>query len=67
MAPTRYCDAVDDEVTILVYKDWSTRCTGYQKRLSTARRLRISLIPAKRGQKIGIAVGSDESKARKQK
>lgn len=30
-ATTIYCDAVDDDVTILVYKDWSTRCTGYGK------------------------------------
>ena len=30
-ATTIYCDAVDDEVTLLVYKDWSTRCTGYSK------------------------------------
>lgn len=27
-ATTVYCDAVDDEVTILVYKDWSVKCTG---------------------------------------
>jgi hypothetical protein len=26
-----YCDAVDDDVTIMVYKDWSVRCTGYKK------------------------------------
>jgi hypothetical protein len=25
------CDAVADDVTIMVYKDWSTRCTGYSK------------------------------------
>jgi len=30
-ATTIYCDAVDDEVTILVYKDGSTKCTGYDK------------------------------------
>ena len=28
---TIYCDAVDDEVTLLVYKDWSVKCTGYSK------------------------------------
>ena len=28
---TIYCDAVDDEVTILVYKDQSVKCTGYSK------------------------------------
>jgi hypothetical protein len=25
-ATTIYCDAVDAEVTIMVHKDWSTRC-----------------------------------------
>ena len=30
-ATTIYCDAVDDEVTVLVYKDFSTKCTGYRK------------------------------------
>jgi hypothetical protein len=30
-ATTIYCDAVDDDVTIIVYKDWSTRCTGCRK------------------------------------
>lgn len=30
-ATTIHCDAVDDDVTIMVYKDWSTRCTGYKK------------------------------------
>ena len=28
---TIYCDAVDDEVTIMVHKDWSIKCTGYDK------------------------------------
>ena len=30
-ATTISCDAVDDDVTIIVYRDWSTRCTGYKK------------------------------------
>ena len=30
-ATTIYCDAVLDEVTIMVYKDWSVKCTGYEK------------------------------------
>ena len=30
-ATTIYCDAVDDEVTLLVYRDFSTKCTGYKK------------------------------------
>jgi hypothetical protein len=32
-ATTIYCDAVDDEVTVLVYRDFSTKCTGYLKYL----------------------------------
>jgi len=28
---TIYCDAVDDEVTLQVYKDGSAKCTGYSK------------------------------------
>jgi hypothetical protein len=30
-ATTIYCDAVDDDVTIIVYPDWTTRCTGFFK------------------------------------
>ena len=30
-ATTIYCDAVDDEVTLLVYKDGSVKCIGYSK------------------------------------
>ena len=34
-ATTINCDAVDDEVTILVYKDWSVKCTGYARYASS--------------------------------
>jgi len=30
-ATTILCDAVADEVTILVYSDWSVKCTGLEK------------------------------------
>ena len=30
-ATTIYCEAVDDEVTLMVYKDEPTKCTGYEK------------------------------------
>ena len=30
-AATISCDAVDDEVTLLVYKDGSAKCVGYGK------------------------------------
>lgn len=35
-ATTVNCDAVDDEVTILVYKDWTAKCTAYVKYTSHA-------------------------------
>jgi hypothetical protein len=30
-ATTIFCEAVDDEVTIIVYPDFTTKCTGYAK------------------------------------
>ena len=30
-ATTIYCEAVDDEVTLLVYQDGTSRCTGCKK------------------------------------
>jgi hypothetical protein len=30
-AKTIFCDAVDDEVTVMVYKNASVRCTGCKK------------------------------------
>lgn len=30
-ATTIYCNAIDEEVTVMVYKDWSVKCTGYNK------------------------------------
>jgi len=30
-ATTIYCEAVDDEVTLLVYKDRTAKCTGLKK------------------------------------
>jgi len=30
-ATTVRCDMVGDEVTLLVYKDWSVKCTGHAK------------------------------------
>ena len=30
-ATTIYCDAVDDEVTLMIYKDGTKKCTGYVK------------------------------------
>ena len=37
-ATTIYCNAVADEVTILVHKGWSTECTGYHKHGGTSKK-----------------------------
>ena len=42
-ATTIRCDAVDDEVTIVVYKDWSTRCTGFHK-YTESREAQLNLV-----------------------
>jgi len=42
-AKTIRCDAVDDEVTIVVYKDWSARCTGFHK-YTESREERLNLV-----------------------
>ncbi len=33
-ATTIYCEAVDDDVTLIVDKDWNVKCTGYKKYLA---------------------------------
>ena len=51
-ATTIFCDAVDDDVTIMVYKDWSTKCTGYRKYVeSPTREVKKDL--GKRAKKLG--------------
>jgi hypothetical protein len=30
-ATTIYCEAVDDDVTLIVDKDWNVKCTGFKK------------------------------------
>ena len=31
-AKTIYCESASEEVTIIIKKDWSIQCTGYQDR-----------------------------------
>ncbi|MBI4285060.1 MAG: hypothetical protein HY670_04050 [Chloroflexi bacterium] len=35
-ATTIYCAAVHDEVTLMVFRDWSTKCTGHKKYVGKA-------------------------------
>ena len=39
-ATTVYCDAVDDDVTVMVYKDSSVKCTGYDKYREPSKEIR---------------------------
>jgi hypothetical protein len=36
-ATTIKCDIVDDEATIIIYKDWSAKCTGYSRYASSSK------------------------------
>jgi hypothetical protein len=38
-AKTLYCEAVADEVTVMVHKNWSVTCTGYRKPGKGAKKL----------------------------
>jgi hypothetical protein len=49
-AATIFCDAVADEVTVLVYRDFSVGCTGYQQYYQPSRETLKSL--EKRGKKL---------------
>ncbi len=56
-ATTIYCDAVDDEVTLIVYKDGTSKCTGYKKYSKPDKETAKSIkIKSKRlGKKLGCA------------
>ncbi len=45
-AKTIYCEAVDDEVTLLVYQDGSAQCTG-RKKYRQPNKMTLDLIKGK--------------------
>lgn len=51
-ATSIYCDAVDDDVTIMVYKDWTTRCTGYNKYVENLTK-EVATMLKKKGKRLG--------------
>jgi len=51
-ATTIYCDAVDDDVTIMVHKDGSTRCTGYKKYVENPDKETAQMLK-KKGKRLG--------------
>ena len=46
------CDAVDDDITIIVNNDWTTRCTGYKKYAENISKELASMLK-KKGRKLG--------------
>lgn len=58
-ATTVYCDAVDDEITIMVYKDWVTKCTGYNKYGKTNTEM-LNILRKKRQLKRKLECGGPE-------
>jgi hypothetical protein len=55
---TIYCDAVDDDVTIMVYKDWSTSCTGYKKYVESLNK-ETERILKKKAKRLGRKLGCE--------
>jgi len=57
-ATTIYCDAVDDDVTIMAYKDGSTRCTGYKKYVESPEKETAQMLK-KRAKRLGRNLGCE--------
>ena len=47
-----YCDAVDAEVTIMIYKDGTVKCSGYKKYSESITRETARILKTK-GKKLG--------------
>jgi hypothetical protein len=56
-ATTIYCDAVDDEVTLIVHGDGGLKCTGYDK-YGTADKGTVKSIKI-RGKQLGKQLGCE--------
>ena len=52
IANSIYCDAVDDDVTIIVNNDWTTRCTGYKQYVENITK-EVALMLKKKSEKLG--------------
>ena len=54
---TIYCDAIDDEATLLVYADGTVKCTGYTKYINPDRD--TSKLLDKKSKKLGKTLGCE--------
>lgn len=57
-ATTIYCDEVDEYVTIMVYKDWSSKCTWGAKYKDAVGSIAGRKLPGKIKNKIGKCHGA---------
>ena len=64
-ATTIYCDAVDDEVTLMVQADGTTRCTGLDRYLKPGRE--VSKEMAARSRKLGRMLACEGDACRRVK
>ena len=53
IATTIYCDAVDDDVTFLVYKDGSAKCVAYKQKYGESIKKETAKMLNKKGKKLG--------------
>ena len=56
-ATTIYCDAVDDEVTLMVYKDRSAKCIGCKKYIEPGKEI-LNLL-TKKGEQLKRRLGCE--------
>jgi hypothetical protein len=54
-ATSIYCDAVDGDITIIVNKDGTTRCTGYKKYVENITK-EVAVMLKKKSKKLGRAL-----------
>ena len=52
IATSIYCDAIDEDVTIIVTKGWTTRCTGYKQYVENITK-EVALMLKKKSKKLG--------------
>jgi hypothetical protein len=58
-ATTVYCDAVGDEVTLIIHRDGTSRCTGRQKYTGKGKEATGNGKKGPRGEKHAVCRGAD--------
>ena len=53
-----YCDAVDEDVTIIVERDWNVVCTGYTKYVKNPDKKTTRMLE-KKAERLGMNLGCE--------